>query len=90
MAPFRHIDGAFGSCHRVGFFGNRGPGNIGSDFLHGNLKIAALKAGSWDYSVSNPDWATRIRLVEAEIPMYPGRRPERPEVIALLNSPGVP
>jgi hypothetical protein len=71
----------------MGFFGDRGSGNIGSDSLHGNLKIAAPKAGSWDYSVSKLDRATRFRLLEAEIPMYPGRRPE---VIALLNTRGVP
>jgi len=63
--------------------------NIRSDFLHGNLKVAGQKADEAlrDYSVSNPDWAMRFRLLEAEIFMYQGRRPE---VIALLNSPGVP
>jgi CHAT domain-containing protein len=63
--------------------------NIRSDFLHGNLKVAGQKADEAlrDYSVSNPDWAMRFRLLEAEILMYQG---DRPGVIALLNSPGVP
>ncbi len=62
--------------------------NIRTDFLHGNLKVAGQKADEAlrEYSVSNPDWAMRFRLLEAEILMYQGYRPE---VIALLNSPGV-
>jgi CHAT domain-containing protein len=62
--------------------------NIRRDFLHGNLKVAGQKADEAlrEYSVSNPDWAMRFRLLEAEILMYQG---SRPEVIALLNSPGV-
>ena len=55
--------------------------NIRSDFLHGNLQVADQKADQAlkDYSVSNPDWAMRFRLLEAEI--------RRPEVMTLFNSP---
>ena len=39
-----------------------------------------------DFSANGADWAMKFRLLEAEILTYQGRRPE---VIALLNSPGV-
>jgi CHAT domain-containing protein len=62
--------------------------NIRIDFLHGNLEVAGQKADEAlrDYSVSNPDWAMKFRLLEAEILMFQGNRLE---VIALLNKPGV-
>ncbi len=62
--------------------------NIRSDFLHGNLDVAQQKAekARKDFSASSADWAMKFRLLEAEILTYQGRRPE---VIALLNSPGV-
>ena len=62
--------------------------NIHSDFLQGNLEVARQKADKArrDYSVSDPDWAMRFRLLEAEILIYQGRRLD---VIALLQSPGV-
>ena len=62
--------------------------NIRSDFLHGNLDVAQQKAekARKDFSASDADWAMKFRLLEAEILTYQGRRPE---VIALLNSPGV-
>jgi CHAT domain-containing protein len=62
--------------------------NIHDDFLHGNLNVAQQKADKAlrDYSTDNSDWGTRFRLLEAEILIYQGRRPD---VIALLNSPGV-
>jgi CHAT domain-containing protein len=62
--------------------------SIHEDFLHGNLDVArkrAVEARS-DYSAGNPEWGTRFRLLEAEILINQGRRPD---VIALLNSPGV-
>jgi CHAT domain-containing protein len=61
---------------------------IREDFMHGNLDVAHQKADKArsDYSARNPDWAMRFRLLEAEILIYQGRRPD---VIALLNSPGV-
>ena len=62
--------------------------SIHDDFLHGNLNVAQQKADKAlrDYSTDNSDWGTRFRLLEAEILIYQGRRPD---VIALLNSPGV-
>ena len=59
--------------------------NIHDDFLHGNLDVAHQKADEArrDYSNDNPDWSTKFRLLEAEILIYQGRRPD---VIALLNS----
>ena len=62
--------------------------DIRSDFLHGNLDDAQLKAekARKDFSANGADWAMKFRLLEAEILTYQGRRPE---VIALLNSPGV-
>ena len=62
--------------------------NIRSDFLHGNLDAAQQKAekARKDFSAGSADWAMKFRLLEAEILTYQGRRPE---VIALLNSPGV-
>ena len=61
--------------------------NIRSDFLHGNLDVAQQKAekARKDFSAGGADWAMKFRLLEAEILTYQGRRPE---VIALLNSPG--
>ncbi len=61
---------------------------IRSDFLHGNLDAAQQKAekARKDFSANGADWAMKFRLLEAEILTYQGRRPE---VIALLNSPGV-
>ncbi|MGC2403383.1 MAG: CHAT domain-containing protein [Acidobacteriaceae bacterium] len=60
---------------------------IHSDFLRGNLDTAQQKAekACKDFSTDG-DWAMRFRLLEAEILTDEGRRPE---VIALLNSPGV-
>jgi CHAT domain-containing protein len=63
--------------------------SIHQDFLHGNnLDVAMKKADEArrDYSADNPEWGTRFRLLEAEILIYQGRRPD---VITLLNSPGV-
>ena len=62
--------------------------SIHEDFLHGNLDIARQKADEArrDYSAGNPDWGMRFRLLEAEILVYQGRGPD---VITLLNSPGV-
>jgi CHAT domain-containing protein/tetratricopeptide (TPR) repeat protein len=62
--------------------------NIRSDFLHGNLDAAQQKAENArkDFSAGNPEWAMRFRLLEAEILANQGRRPE---VLVLLNSPGV-
>jgi CHAT domain-containing protein len=62
--------------------------SIHEDFLHGNLNVARQRADEArrDYSAHNPDWAMRFRLLEAEILIYQGRRPD---VITLLNSPGV-
>ena len=62
--------------------------SIHEDFLHGNLDIARQRADEArrDYSAGNPAWGTRFRLLEAEILIYQGRRPD---VIDLLNSPGV-
>jgi CHAT domain-containing protein len=61
---------------------------IRSDSLHGNLDLAHQKAekARQDYSVRDPDWAMKFRLLEAEIRIYQG---QRPEVITLLNTPGV-
>jgi CHAT domain-containing protein len=62
--------------------------SIHEDFLHGNLDVAQQKADKArkDYSAGNPDWGMKFRLLEAEILIYQGRRPD---VITLLNSPGV-
>jgi CHAT domain-containing protein len=62
--------------------------NIRGDFLHGNLDVAQQKADKArkDYSADNSGWGMKFRLLEAEILVYQGRRPD---VIALLNSPGV-
>jgi CHAT domain-containing protein len=62
--------------------------DIRRDFLQGNLGVAGQKAGEARkrFSAANPDWAMKFRLLEAEILTYQGRRPD---VIALLNSPGI-
>jgi CHAT domain-containing protein/predicted negative regulator of RcsB-dependent stress response len=62
--------------------------NIRNDFQHGNLNVARQKADKArnDYSAVNPEWSMRFRLLEAEILTYQGRRPE---VLLLLNSPGI-
>jgi len=62
--------------------------NIRSDFLHGNLYAAQREAekARVDFLASGADWPMKFRLIEAEILTYRGRRPE---VIALLNTPGV-
>ena len=62
--------------------------NTRSDFRPGNLDVALHKAekAREDFSASGGDWAIKFRLLEAEILTDEGRRPE---VIALLNSPGV-
>jgi CHAT domain-containing protein len=62
--------------------------NIQNDFQHGNLVAAQQKAeqARKNFSASGADWAMKFRLLEAESLIYQGRRPE---VIALLNSPGV-
>jgi CHAT domain-containing protein len=61
---------------------------VRSDFLHGNLEVARQKADKAlrDFEGRDPDWAMKFRLLEAEILIYQG---QRPEVIALLNAPGV-
>jgi CHAT domain-containing protein len=61
---------------------------IRSDSIHGNLDVARQKAekAREEFSASSADWAMKFRLLEAEILTYQGRRPD---VIALLNSPGV-
>lgn len=60
---------------------------IHADFLHGDLNLAEQRAEKSrnDFSADG-EWAMRFRLLEAEILMDEGRRPE---VIALLDSPGV-
>jgi tetratricopeptide (TPR) repeat protein len=62
--------------------------NIRSDYVHGNLLVAQQNAeqAQKDFSASSADWALKFRLLEAEILIDQGRRPE---VIALLNSPSV-
>jgi CHAT domain-containing protein len=61
---------------------------IRSDFIHGNLDVAQQEAekARKDFSAIGADWPMKFRVLEAEILTYRGRRPE---VIALLNSPGV-
>ena len=61
---------------------------IRSDFLRGQLKVAHEKAeaAEKDFSGRDADWAMKFRLLEAEILIYQGHRPQ---VIALLNTPGV-
>jgi CHAT domain-containing protein len=62
--------------------------NIHTDFVHGQLDVARREAeqARKDFSASSGDWAMKFRLLEAEILIYQGRRPE---VIALLDSPGI-
>lgn len=62
--------------------------DIRSDFMHGNLSVAQQEAeqAQREFSASNADWAMKFRLLEAEILTYRGRRPE---VISLLNAPGI-
>jgi CHAT domain-containing protein len=62
--------------------------NIRNDSIRGNLDAAQQKAekARKDFSAGSADWSMRFRLLEAEILTYQGRRPE---VIALLDSPGV-
>ncbi len=62
--------------------------NIHKDFLQGNLDAAQREAekAREDFSTSGADWPMKFRLLEAEILIYQGRRPE---VIALLDAPGV-
>jgi CHAT domain-containing protein len=61
---------------------------IRSDFQHGNLLAAqqAVEKARKDFSGKGADWPMKFRLLEAEILIYRGHRPE---VIALLDSPGV-
>jgi CHAT domain-containing protein len=61
---------------------------IHNDLRHGDLDVALQKAEKVreNSSASSADWAMKFRLLEAEILTDKGRRPE---VIALLNSPGV-
>jgi len=63
--------------------------NVRSDSIRGNLDVAKQEAeqARKDFSASNPEWALKFRLLEAEILTYQGRWPE---VIALLDSPGIP
>jgi CHAT domain-containing protein len=63
--------------------------NIRSDSTRGNLDVAQQKAeqARKDFSASSADWAIKFRLLEAEILTYQGRWPQ---VIALLESPGIP
>jgi CHAT domain-containing protein len=62
--------------------------DIHSDFRRGNLDVARQKAekARIESSVNHPDWSLKFRLLEAEILTDQGRRPE---VLALLNHPGV-
>jgi len=62
--------------------------NIRTDFLHGNLAVAQQNAeeARKKFSASDANWAMKFRLLEAEILTYQGRRPE---VLVLLNGPGV-
>ena len=62
--------------------------DIHSDFRHGNLDVALQKTeqARKDFSVSGSDWPIKFRLLEAEILTDEGLRPE---VISLLNSPGI-
>jgi CHAT domain-containing protein len=61
---------------------------IRTDSLHGSLDVARQEAekARQEFSPRDPDWAMKFRLLEAEILVYQGRRPE---VIALLEAPGV-
>jgi CHAT domain-containing protein/tetratricopeptide (TPR) repeat protein len=62
---------------------------IRSDLQHGNLDVAQQKVeiAREDFSsAGGADWAMKFRLLQAEILTYQGRRPE---VVALLNGPGV-
>ena len=63
--------------------------NIRSDSTRGNLDVAKREAeqARKEFSASSPDWAIKFRLLEAEILTYQGRWPE---VVALLDSPGIP
>src|SRR5450631_3285150 len=62
--------------------------SIHSDFLRGHLAAAQQNAEKavGAFSASDANWAIRFRLLDAEILSDQGRRPD---VIALLNSPGV-
>ncbi len=62
--------------------------NIRSESIRGNLDLAKQEAerARKDFSAST-DWALKFRLLEAEILTYQGRWPD---VVALLDSPGVP
>ena len=61
---------------------------VRNDLMHGNLYVGQQEAeqAQRDFSASNADWAMKFRLLEAEILTYQGLRPE---VIALLNAPGI-
>jgi CHAT domain-containing protein len=63
--------------------------NIHSDSVRGNLEVARQEADQArkDFSASSTDWALKFRLLEAEILTYQGRWPE---VVALLDGPGIP
>jgi CHAT domain-containing protein len=63
--------------------------NIRSDSIRGNLDVAKQEAeqARKEFSASRTDWALKFRLLEAEILTYQGRWPE---VVALLDSPGIP
>jgi CHAT domain-containing protein/tetratricopeptide (TPR) repeat protein len=63
--------------------------NIRSDSIRGNLDVAQQEAeqARKDFSASNADWAMKFRLLEAEILTYQHRWPE---VVALLDPPGIP
>jgi CHAT domain-containing protein len=62
--------------------------DIRTDFVHGNLYAAQQKAekAQKDFASAGADWPMKFRLLEAEVLTYRGRRPE---VVALLNSPGI-
>jgi CHAT domain-containing protein len=62
--------------------------SIHSDYLRGNLTAAQQNAEKAlkEFSTGDADWATRFRLLDAEI-LASQRR--RSEAIALLNDPGV-
>ncbi len=62
--------------------------DIRNDFIRGNLAVAHKKVeqARRDASTDNSLWGMKFRLLDAEILTYQGRRPE---VISLLNSPGI-
>jgi CHAT domain-containing protein/Flp pilus assembly protein TadD len=62
--------------------------SIRSEFLHGDLDASQQKSekARREFSAVSPEWSVKFGVLEAEILTYQGHRPE---VLALLNSPGV-